>query len=174
MATSTAAPPVSPQVRRSAGRRLFRVVLLLLALVVLAGVGASIYVYSLMRAALPQLDGSLAVAGLQAPVSVNRDAQGVPHISAASLEDLFFAQGYVTAQDRLWQMDLTRRYAGGETSEIFPQSSGANGGRSRTGGRTAAPISWLDHDKQQRILRLKAIAYKVADKLPARDRAFFE
>lgn len=174
MATYTAAPPVSPRVRRSTGRRLFRLVLFLLALVVLAGAGASLYVYNVMRAALPQLDGSLAVSGLHAPVAVIRDAQGVPHISAASLEDLFFAQGYVTAQDRLWQMDLTRRYAAGETSEILPQPSGAENGRSRNNGRAATTVSWLEHDKRQRILRLKSIAYKVAGKLPARDRAFFE
>jgi penicillin amidase len=174
MATSTAAPSVAPVVRRRGGRRFLRVVLFLLALVVLVGVGVSLYFYSVVRSALPQLDGSIALAGIRAPVSVTRDAQGVPHISAATLEDLFLAQGYVTAQDRLWQMDLTRRYAGGETSEIFPQSSGLQSGRSRTGGRAAAAVSWLDHDKQQRILRLKAIAYKVAEKLPARDRQFIE
>jgi penicillin amidase len=174
MATSTAAPSVAPVVRRRGGRRLLRVVLFLLALVVLVGVGVSLYFYSVVRSALPQLDGSVVLAGIHAPVSVTRDAQGVPHISAATLEDLFLAQGYVTAQDRLWQMDLTRRYAGGETSEIFPQSSGLQSGRSRTGGRAAAAVSWLDHDKQQRILRLKAIAYKVAEKLPARDRQFIE
>ena len=173
MATSTA-PAVAPMVRRKGGRRVLRVILLLLALVLLAGVGAALYFYSMVRSALPQLDGSVALAGIHAPVSVTRDAQGVPHISATSLEDLFLAQGYVTAQDRLWQMDLTRRYAAGETSEVFPQSSGAQNGRSRTGGRAAAAVSWLDHDKQQRILRLKAIAYKVADKLPARDRVLFE
>ena len=44
---------------------------------------------------------------------------GVPTIEAASLEDLFFAQGYVTAQDRLWQMDVMRRFASGELSEIL-------------------------------------------------------
>ena len=62
-----------------------------------------------MRESLPQLDGSLAVYGLTAPVTVARDAHGVPHIHANSLEDLVFAQGFVTAQDRLWQMDLLRR-----------------------------------------------------------------
>ena len=61
--------------------------------------------------------------GIEAPVQGVRDCHGVPHISATKLEDLFFAQGYVTAQDRLWQMDITRRAIGGEMAEIFPASS---------------------------------------------------
>lgn len=132
------------------------------------------YFYSMVRSALPQLDGSIALEGIHGPVSVVRDAQGVPHITTSSLEDLFLAQGYVTAQDRLWQMDLTRRYAAGETSEILPQSSGATTSRNRPASRAATPVSWLEHDKQQRIFRLKAVAYKVAEKLPARDRGMFE
>jgi len=59
------------------------------------------------------------VAGLKAPVSVTRDRAGTPCIHADDLEDLFFAQGYVTAQDRLFQMDTGRRYAAGELSEII-------------------------------------------------------
>ena len=68
---------------------------------------------------LPQLDGAIQLAGLSAPVEVLRDARGVPHLRASSVQDLFFAQGYVTAQDRLWQMDLSRRLAEGELSEVF-------------------------------------------------------
>lgn len=71
------------------------------------------------RAALPVLDGALAVPGLSAPVEVLRDAHGVPHIRAQSIADALFAQGYVTAQDRLWQMDVSRRKGEGELSEIF-------------------------------------------------------
>ncbi|HEV2990014.1 MAG TPA: penicillin acylase family protein, partial [Candidatus Angelobacter sp.] len=176
MATSTASPttiPVAPPVRRKT-RWVLRLVLVLIALIVLAGIGVSFYVYRVLRSALPQIEGSLSVEGIHAPVSVVRDAQGVPHITASTMEDLLLAQGYVTAQDRLWQMDLTRRYAAGETSEILPQSSGAAAGRNRTGARTIGPVTWLDHDKQQRILRLKSIAYRVAEKLSPRDRVFFE
>jgi penicillin amidase len=68
---------------------------------------------------LPQLDGSIVLPGLHAEVSVERDSWGVPHIRAQSEEDLLVAQGYIVAQDRLWQMDLLRRLAGGELSEIF-------------------------------------------------------
>ncbi|HYN87161.1 MAG TPA: penicillin acylase family protein, partial [Ardenticatenaceae bacterium] len=67
----------------------------------------------------PQVNGSIRVAGLQAPVEVLRDEWGVPHIYAQNEHDLFFAQGYVHAQDRLWQMDLQRRIGMARLSEIF-------------------------------------------------------
>jgi penicillin amidase len=68
---------------------------------------------------LPQIDGTASLPGLQNEVTVGRDQWGVPHIRAASLEDLEQAQGYVMAQDRLWQMDLLRRVARGQLSEIL-------------------------------------------------------
>jgi penicillin G amidase len=68
---------------------------------------------------LPQLDGSVHVGGLQGQVTVERDKWGVPHIRAGSVEDMAEAQGYVIAQDRLWQMDLLRRVATGQLSEIL-------------------------------------------------------
>ncbi|MGD0682111.1 MAG: penicillin acylase family protein, partial [Terracidiphilus sp.] len=78
----------------------------LLALILLAAVAGVLWLRSVARAALPVLDGDLHLAGLSAPVIVRRDAHGVPHIEAANEDDLIMAQGYVTAQDRLWQMDL--------------------------------------------------------------------
>src|SRR5438874_9556287 len=68
---------------------------------------------------LPQLEGSIRLPGLQQQVTVDRDGWGVPHIRAASVEDLAEAQGYVMAQDRLWQLDLLRRVARGQLSEIL-------------------------------------------------------
>ncbi len=68
---------------------------------------------------LPQLDGTATLAGLRKEVTVERDRWGVPHIRANSVEDLAEAQGYVMAQDRLWQMDLLRRVARGQLSEIL-------------------------------------------------------
>jgi penicillin amidase len=75
------------------------------------------------KSCLPQVTGEILVSGLQAPVQVLRDARGVPHLQAQSLDDLFFVQGYVTAQDRLWQMDLFRRRAEGTLSEIFGKTT---------------------------------------------------
>jgi penicillin amidase len=62
---------------------------------------------------------NLSVAGLKEPVTVRRDGRGIPYIEAKSDADLYFAQGFITAQDRLWQMDLLRRVARGETAELF-------------------------------------------------------
>jgi hypothetical protein len=108
-----------------AGRKLrvFGLLLALLAvLFVTAAVAGRRYVSNAMRENLPQLDGTLTVYGLAAPVTVERDARGVPHILAGSMEDLVFAQGFVTAQDRLWQMDLLRRHAAGELAAILGRS----------------------------------------------------
>jgi penicillin G amidase len=69
--------------------------------------------------ALARLDGDVSVSGLNGAVEVIRDRWGVPHIYASSAEDLFFTQGYVAAQDRLWQMEMWRRTAEGRLSEVL-------------------------------------------------------
>ena len=69
-------------------------------------------------AALSQTAGELPLPGLRQPVEVIRDRWGVPHIYASNVHDLFFAQGFVAAQDRLWQLDLWRRMAEGSLAEI--------------------------------------------------------
>src|SRR5512139_434967 len=67
----------------------------------------------------PLIDGVSKVPGLTAPVEVIRDRWGIPHIYASNTPDVFFAQGFVHAQDRLWQMELNRRTATGRLSELF-------------------------------------------------------
>src|SRR6266566_4609664 len=62
---------------------------------------------------------SIQLKGLHDRVTISRDERGIPYIEAKNDEDLYFAQGYVTAGDRLWQMDLFRRNARGELAEIF-------------------------------------------------------
>ncbi|HME01173.1 MAG TPA: penicillin acylase family protein [Terriglobia bacterium] len=131
MAATTVAPP---RTRRSAAGIILRVLIALVILIVLLAASAAIWFYWRAHAALPQLDGiavldqgvgrtsdvpTIEEPDLQAEVEVLRDAQGVPHVRGQSLDDLMFAQGYVTAQDRLWQMDLSRRLAAGELSEVF-------------------------------------------------------
>src|SRR5512140_1493096 len=164
----------SPAARKGFFGVAFRIILWILLLVLVAGTLAFLWFYNGARSALPQLDGTISVAGLQAPVSVVRDTHGVPHITAARLEDLFFAQGYVTAQDRLWQMDLTRRAVGGEMAEIFPASSAPQQPVSRATGAVRPRQTWVDYDKQQRTLRLRVIAERVTQQLSPRDRAYFE
>ncbi len=67
----------------------------------------------------PHVSGTLAVSGVEAPVRIVRDRRGVPHLYAENQGDLFFAQGWVQAQDRLFQMDLWRRAAQGRLSEVL-------------------------------------------------------
>ncbi|HVS89727.1 MAG TPA: penicillin acylase family protein [Candidatus Acidoferrum sp.] len=97
-------------------RTILRLFYWLFAIFVIAG--ASLIWWFVFRP-LPQVDGAASLPGLQKEVTVDRDTWGVPHIRAASLSDLAEAQGYVMAQDRLWQMDLLRRVARGQLAEII-------------------------------------------------------
>ena len=102
---------------------------------------------------LPVRSGTLAAA-VAAPVRVDFDPRGVPHIRAGSLEDALFVQGYVTAQDRLWQMDGLRRMAAGDLAEIV--------------GAVA-----LESDRESRRMRMRRIAEEAYLSLPPADRAGF-
>jgi len=112
------APLLTPTPRRWARRVGRGLAWSLLAAVLLVLATALVY-WRWSRRALPQVDGELRLPGLSAPVTVRRDGLGVPHIEAASVPDLMRAQGYVTAQDRMWQMDLLRRRAKGQLAEAF-------------------------------------------------------
>ncbi|HEY2858947.1 MAG TPA: penicillin acylase family protein [Terracidiphilus sp.] len=141
------------------GRRWLRCVLLtfgtlLLLLIVLVACWV-LWLRSGAKNALPQLDGDAHLAGLSAPVTVRRDTHGVPHIEAASLDDLFVAQGYVTAQDRLWQMDMYRRNANGELSEVLGSSL-------------------VKHDTAQRVLGFHQAAERIYAGLSADERRYLD
>ncbi len=123
----------------------------LLMLALLAACAGVLWLRSAARAALPVLDGDVHLAGLSAPVTVRRDAHGVPHIEAASQDDMIVAQGYVTAQDRLWQMDAYRRNAEGELAEVMGSSL-------------------VEHDKAQRVLQFGNTARRIYANLPSADR----
>ncbi|MEJ2007654.1 MAG: penicillin acylase family protein [Acidobacteriota bacterium] len=112
-------PPEVSQVSRGLNLRLRRAGYSVLIAIGVLVVASGAWVYWRVHECLPQLDGTLRLQGLQSKVEVLRDARGVPNLRASSLEDLMFAQGYVTAQDRLWQMDLSRRIAQGRLSEVF-------------------------------------------------------
>ena len=132
-------------------------ILFLLLLLVLAGATftAGIWLKHKMQDSLPEIDGSLLTPGLTAPVTVRRDQHGVPHIEAANLDDLLFAQGYVTAQDRLWQMDMARRMAAGEAAEILGSKL-------------------LEHDRLQRVLAMRVTAERLTATLPPDQRRLFD
>src|SRR5216684_1978773 len=149
------ATPAIREIRRRSHFPWWRLITCLLVAGVFAALGAIAWAYFLAHSALPQLDGAVQVRGLSTQVRVTRDAQGVPTIEASTLQDLFFAQGYVTAQDRLWQMDIMRRFAAGELAEILGDD-------------------FLKHDREQRILGLRVAARKALEVSSAQTRAHFE
>lgn len=96
-------------------RRLAWVVAGVVALAIVAVLAARLW----LRTALPKTRGEIELPGLIADVEIWRDARGVPHIFAANEHDLYFAQGFLHAQDRLWQMELIRRVAQGRLAEVL-------------------------------------------------------
>jgi penicillin G amidase len=131
-----------------ASRILVKLVNILILLALLAAVGL---IYWFAWRPLPQRSGRI-TAEVTAPVSVVFDSRGVPHIRAQNLDDALFAQGYVTAQDRLWQMDALRRFSAGDLAEIIGPSA-------------------LETDEESRRMRLRRIAEDSYTTLPAADRA---
>lgn len=111
----------------------------------------AIAVYWFAFRPLPQTSGEFA-APLSGPATVKRDARGIPHIQASSWQDAIFLQGYVTAQDRLWQMDVLRRFAKGELAEVFGPDA-------------------LKADQEARRMQMREIAESQALTLRPADRA---
>ncbi|MGA8876831.1 MAG: penicillin acylase family protein [Candidatus Korobacteraceae bacterium] len=146
---------VASPVRRKKSKIIFRLVVAVLILLLIAFLGFDWWFYRAVRASLPQRDGTVKLAGLSAPVIVTYDSLGVPNISASNLPDLFFAQGYITAQDRLWQMDMTRRFASGDLAVILGPK-------------------YVKYDREQRILGLRQVAEKAAAMLDAQQREQFD
>jgi len=141
--------------RRSNASVAIRIVIAFLALGLIVFLAFDVWFYRAVRAALPQVDGTVAVAGLSHPVTITRDGQGVPTITAATLDDLFYAQGYVIAQERLWQMDMTRRFASGDLAAILGPD-------------------FVAVDKEQRILGLRQIAEESVSAMDPAQRAQFQ
>jgi penicillin amidase len=105
-----------------------------------------------VRRSWPQVRGEIRIAGLHGPVEVLRDRWGVPHLYAGDEHDLFFAQGYVHAQDRLWQMEFNRRVSSGTLGEILgPGLLEADRYLRTIGLRRAAQRDWeaLDHETRE-------------------------
>jgi len=94
----------------------FRRVLLLVLTVLLYSAVNSV---DLPRAAAQQASRTITMPGLHGRITVRRDERGIPYIEATNDEDLYFGQGYATAADRLWQMDVMRRTARGELAEVL-------------------------------------------------------
>jgi penicillin amidase len=124
-------------------RRILRLLTAAAAVLVLFLLATAAILRHDMHASLPQnlglLNGTLPVHGLTASVTITRDTRGVPSIHASNLDDLLFTQGYITASDRLFQMDSLRRHGAGTLAEILGPSL-------------------VPHDRLQRILQLRAAA----------------
>jgi len=100
--------------------RRFRLLVILLVVLLVAGAaGGGWYGLREVRASYPQTTGTIELQGLSGPVTVLRDANGIPQIYASSSADLFMAQGYVQAQDRFWQMDVDRHITSGTLASMF-------------------------------------------------------
>ncbi|MBV9304930.1 MAG: penicillin acylase family protein, partial [Acidobacteriaceae bacterium] len=112
-------------------------------------IAIAIYWYAVRP--LPSTSGEIS-APVGGPASIKRDARGVPHIEAGSWQDAIFLQGYVTAQDRLWQMDSLRRFGSGELAEVFGPSA-------------------LAPDERSRKMRMRAMAEANVSRLTTEDRA---
>jgi len=139
----------APRARRSRGRRVLAILGIILLLGIIALAGLAVF---LLRRPLPVTSGQLRLPGLSAPVSVVRDHAGFPHLTGATSADLFRAQGYVVAQDRLWQMDFFRRVGAGRLSEVLGAAT-------------------LDVDRFARTIGWRRAAQKELATLPADSRA---
>jgi penicillin amidase len=99
--------------------KVIKIVLIsLLAVIILLSGGGFAYYLSIVNSPQPQVAGSLQAKGLNAGVEIIRDGQGIPHIYAKNMHDLYFAQGYAQAQDRWWQMEFFRKTCGGRIEEL--------------------------------------------------------
>lgn len=108
-----------------------------------------------VRSSWPKVSGTVSVSGLQAPVEVIRDRWGVPHIFAQNSHDLFFSQGYAQAQDRMWQLEFTRRVGSGWLSEILGSDT-------------------IDIDRFMRVLGFRRAAERDWQEMHGQDRAVLE
>ncbi|HEY0767517.1 MAG TPA: penicillin acylase family protein [Steroidobacteraceae bacterium] len=111
--------------------------------------------FGALRASLPRLDGAMGEPGLTAAVRITRDSRGVPSIEAANRLDLAYATGFVHAQDRYFEMDLSRRLAAGELAELFGEAA-------------------LEQDRKVRPFRFRAVARQVIAQATAAERAVIE
>lgn len=142
--------PSSP--RRVLAHRLLRYLLGFVVVVLVAVTAMATWYYLQMRGSLPQLDGERALPGATAAIVIERDALGIPTITAATRADVARGLGFLHAQDRFFQMDLARRRAAGELSELF--------------GSAAATI-----DTRTRMLRLRTRAQRAIELAAPEERA---
>ena len=136
-------------------RRALGVLASVLLVVALAAVAGLVWGRSQLRGSLPQIDGERQIRGLAAPVRVTRDALGIPTVFATSRNDAARATGFLHAQDRFFQMDLSRRRAAGELAALV--------------GARAVPI-----DREIRVHRFRAEAQRAVSLMSPADRELLD
>ncbi|NUO35420.1 MAG: penicillin acylase family protein, partial [Dermatophilaceae bacterium] len=136
-------------------KRARQLVLLVVVLLVMAVVGTSIVAISVVRQSFPETGGELQIEGLTSSVTVNRDDRGIPSIYADNANDLFRAQGFVSAQDRFFEMDLRRHVTAGRLSELVGSSG-------------------LDKDKVIRTMGWRRVAEQELPKLAPETRQYLQ
>jgi penicillin amidase len=147
--------PPAATAPRAARRIVFAALVALAALLLIAVTATAVWIYAELRASLPLLEGSLPLAGLSAPVTVERDELGVPTLRGRDRRDLARATGFLHAQERFFQMDLQRRRAAGELAELF--------------GRVALPM-----DREVRVHRFRARARERVASATAAERVLMD
>jgi penicillin G amidase len=107
---------------RRTGRIIGRIAFGVIAGIVVLATAAALFLVWTAQRSFPQTSGELALKGLKAQVTVQRDDRGIPTVTAENSHDLFFAQGFVHAQDRFWEMDFRRHVTSGRVAELFGSS----------------------------------------------------
>ena len=147
-----------------------RILVWALVLVLVLALALSVWWWWMVRRSFPQTQGTIDVPGLSAPVTIQRDGHGIPNIYADTTEDLFFAQGYVHAQDRFWQMDFNRHITAGRLSELVGDSQLDTDKYLRTmGWRRVAEQEWAQATGEaKRVLQAYAdgVNAYIADRSP--------
>ncbi|MCH8308121.1 MAG: penicillin acylase family protein [Proteobacteria bacterium] len=123
-----------------------RIIRRLILFVVIVIAGCSLALFLILNASLPQLDGEISASRISADIRIQRDAGGMPTVSAKNRADLAFGTGFVHGQDRFFQMDLTRRQAAGELAEIIGPAA-------------------LEIDKRNRLHRFRSRASRVITRM---------
>jgi penicillin G amidase len=126
-----------------------------LSVLLLLALAGALFIRYQIRKSFPSTEGSAAVAGLAAPVEIQRDEYGVATVVARSENDMAFGQGYLHAQDRLWQMDMQRRAASGRLSELF--------------GKETVPF-----DRMFRVVGIRRAGERIVEGLPPETREYAE
>lgn len=139
----------------SALQKRFQLLLSVLSVLLLLGIVFGVYAWWQIRGGLAQLESEHALAGLSAPVKIERDALGVPAITGATRADVARALGFLHAQDRFFQMDLLRRSGAGELSELFGAAA-------------------LDYDKSHRLHGFRRTAEKCVAQMTPAERTVLE